>query len=90
MRGLFCFVPPYWGHEDDYGKDMFSREEFEELAGMLGSIKGRFLLSLNDVPEVRELFKDFPFTTLQTKYTAARKKDKNQVIQELLIHSAKK
>ncbi len=33
---------------------MFARSDFETLADILAALKGRFLLSLNDTPEVRE------------------------------------
>lgn len=53
---LFYLDPPYWGCETDYGRGLFGREDFERLAGLLRGLKGRFILSLNDVPEVRDLF----------------------------------
>ena len=49
----FLFVdPPYWGCEDYYGKEMFSRDDFIRLRDILAGIKGRFLLTLNDLPEI--------------------------------------
>ena len=67
---LFYIDPPYWGHEADYWKEMFSREEFERMADMLRRLKGRFILSLNDRPEVRELFGGFSIEAVETRYTA--------------------
>lgn len=58
---LFYLDPPYYNCENYYGKDIFSREDFSILNDILRNIKGRFILSLNDVPEVRELFKGFYF-----------------------------
>ena len=58
-RGNFSEVyidPPYHGHEEDYGKGMFTRAEFEELAELLGTLKGSFILSINDTPEIRKTF----------------------------------
>lgn len=55
-KTLFYCDPPYWGREGYYGKDYFKREDFERLAANLNSIHGRFILSLNDHPEVRQLF----------------------------------
>jgi len=48
--------PPYWGSEDYYGKELFCRADFERLAQVLHQLKGRFILSINDTPEIRELF----------------------------------
>lgn len=72
-RALFYLDPPYWGCENDYGKALFSRDRFEELATSLGSLKGRFILSLNDVQGVRETFKGFRFQEVKTTYTIAGK-----------------
>lgn len=75
---LFYCDPPYWGSEDDYGKDVFSQADFERLRDLLEGIKGRFILSINDVPEIREMFKDFTIQPVGLNYrvsgqvTAAR------------------
>jgi site-specific DNA-adenine methylase len=56
-HSLFYCDPPYYGVEDYYGKCMFARAEFEDLSARLRDIKGRFILSINDTPEIREIFK---------------------------------
>ncbi len=66
---LFYVDPPYWGCEGDYGDGIFAREDFEVLAAQLAGIKGRFLLSLNDVPGVREVFKAFEIEAVRTVYS---------------------
>lgn len=66
---LFYFDPPYWGCEDDYGRALFSRERFEDLAGLLRGLKGRFILSLNDLPEVRDCFAGMQMAEVSTTYT---------------------
>lgn len=43
-----------------------SRVEFERLAGILRGLQGRFLMSLNDLPEVRETFSGFEIETVET------------------------
>jgi hypothetical protein len=53
---LFYLDPPYCGSEHYYGRGMFTREEFEKMAALLATLKGRFILSLNDVDEVRRTF----------------------------------
>lgn len=66
---LFYLDPPYWGSEKDYGRGLFGREDFAELAEVLAGIKGRFLLSINDVPAIRETFARFSMEELKTTYT---------------------
>ena len=70
---LFYVDPPYWGCEDDYGKRMFERADFQRLADQLGAIRGRFILSLNDVPEVRAVFAAFHIDEVKTTYTINRR-----------------
>ncbi|MFI0477439.1 DNA adenine methylase [Paracoccus jiaweipingae] len=87
---LYYLDPPYYGCESDYGRDLFDRSQFGRMADMLAQIKGRFLLSLNDAPEVRQLFGRFHLAEVSTTYsianhTAARASTRP----ELLISSFK-
>ncbi|WJS98186.1 DNA adenine methylase [Novosphingobium humi] len=66
---LFYLDPPYHGCEGDYGKGMFGREEFEQMAQVLRGISGRFILSLNDRPEVRRIFAGFQIEEVGVRYT---------------------
>ncbi len=65
---LYYLDPPYFNSEKDYGKDMFSPDDFERLARLLSVIKGRFIMSLNDVPQVHEIFADFTIEAVNTTY----------------------
>lgn len=84
---LFYIDPPYWGCEQDYGVGVFSRDDFERLATQLGGLKGKFLLSLNDVPGVREVFDGFNIESVKTRYSIAAKS--NKVVGEVLISNYK-
>lgn len=66
---LFYLDPPYYGCETDYGEGMFGRDEFELMAERLATLKGSFILSLNDTPEVRRIFAGFRFEEVETTYT---------------------
>ncbi|MEX0752779.1 MAG: DNA adenine methylase [Xanthobacteraceae bacterium] len=68
---LFYLDPPYWGSEGDYGADLFSRDEYAALAEALIRLQGRFILSINDVPEVRRIFGRFRLTPVRLSYTIA-------------------
>lgn len=82
---LFYLDPPYFNCEDDYGKLMFERDDFKRLAKQLATIKGKFLMSINDVPEVRKLFKAFKITKVKTSYSISRRTIGRGVRSELLI-----
>ena len=75
LHTFFYVDPPYWACEGYYGKGIFSRDDFGQLAAQLADIKGRFLLSLNDTPGVREVFKGFDIESVQTKYTCSNGKN---------------
>lgn len=65
---LFYLDPPYFGNERDYGDDMFGRDDFALMADLLRSIKGRFILSINDTPEIRQIFAGFEIEEVPTTY----------------------
>ena len=82
---LFYLDPPYWGCETDYGKALFERADFERLAGQLSGLKGRFLMSINDVPQIRETFAVFHMRGVATTYSVSKRKDARGARAELLI-----
>lgn len=79
---FFYLDPPYWGREAFYGKD-FCRDDFSRMAASLAHLQAKFILSLNDLPEVRETFKDFQIQTIQTAYSVASERFNS--VSELLI-----
>jgi len=81
---FFYLDPPYYGYEDCYGKGIFSREDFEKLHETLARIKGKFIMSINGVREIRNLYKSFHIEEVHTTYLAAGAHKKKRVI-ELLI-----
>lgn len=65
---LFYLDPPYFGSEGDYGRELFGRDQFALMAERLGRLKGRFILSINDVPEMRETFARFAIEPVELSY----------------------
>ncbi|MBR5947782.1 MAG: DNA adenine methylase, partial [Clostridia bacterium] len=55
---FFYLDPPYYSTEDMYEAG-FGNEDHIRLRDILGNIKGRFLLSYNDCPEIRGLYEGF-------------------------------
>lgn len=57
---FFFIDPPYEDTDKNFGyaqdKDSF---DFDRLVSVLKSIKGNFLMTINDSPHIRKLFKDF-------------------------------
>lgn len=83
---LFYLDPPYWGTEHFYGRGLFGRDDFEQLSAALQGLQGRFILSLNDVPEVRELFAWASIETVELSYQAGGA-GKSKRVREVVISS---
>lgn len=66
---LFYLDPPYWGSEDDYGAELFGRDQFELIAERLAQLRGSFILSINDVPQIRSLFGRYRFEEVSLTYS---------------------
>jgi DNA adenine methylase len=78
---LFYLDPPYWGRA--LYRFNLQAKDFEGLAERLKTITGKFVLSLNDVPEVRALYCDFNVEEIALAYSAQKKA--GQRYRELLI-----
>lgn len=83
---LFYLDPPYFGSEDDYGKALFGRDQFAALAERLRRLRGRFILSINDVPEIRAVFKGFIFHEAALTYSVGG--GKGVAARELIVTGA--
>jgi DNA adenine methylase len=68
---LFYVDPPYWGTEHFYGRALFPPADHTRLAAALKGLRGRFILSLNDVPEVRDLYAWASIRRVELSYRAS-------------------
>ena len=78
---VFYLDPPYW--ERKLYRHNFTEQDFIDLERRLHDIKGKFLLSLDDHPEVRKLFQHWHLMPVDIAYTAQRTVGKR--FRELLI-----
>ncbi|HSR52197.1 MAG TPA: DNA adenine methylase [Acidobacteriota bacterium] len=62
---LFYLDPPYWGTKV-YPQN-FGEEDFRDLRRRLSRIRGKFVLSLGECPEVRAIFTGFYFRSISTQ-----------------------
>lgn len=63
-KAFFYLDPPYYGAEKMYDIS-FTKEDHLNLKQHLSSIKGLFLLSYNDNPFIRDLYRDFNIEPIQ-------------------------
>jgi DNA adenine methylase len=66
---FFYCDPPYYG-TTGYAVP-FTREDYDRLEATLARVKGRFLVSLNDHPDVRSIFKRWTIRRVTTTYSVA-------------------
>lgn len=82
---LFYLDPPYYDCENYYGTGIFSRDDFIKLRDILAGIQGKFILSLNDVPEVRELFAQFKIHNRKIRWSIGNTGDRQDELGHELI-----
>jgi DNA adenine methylase len=85
---LFYLDPPYWGCETDYGQGVFCQADFGQMAQILAGLQGTFLLSINDTPEVREIFGAFEMEEVSLPYSIGTARDGRPPARELFIAPA--
>lgn len=68
---LFYMDPPYWRRR--LYRHNFTDQDFADMEKRLQAIRGKFILSLDDHPEVRKLFRNWRVLTIDLAYTAQRK-----------------
>jgi DNA adenine methylase len=88
---LFYLDPPYYSTEHYYAGDGFTTKDHKRLRDLLSKIKGKFLLSYNDCPEIRSLYKGFNIqTSKKIQYTLGSNTHKSKkFVNELYISNYK-
>ncbi|MFV0679424.1 DNA adenine methylase [Ottowia sp.] len=81
---LFYCDPPYWGTEG-YGVD-FPLDQYERLADLMRSIKGKMIVSTNDIPQMRAAFSGLQMERVELTYTVAKTGQRSRA-GELVIRS---
>ncbi len=81
---FFYADPPYFSTEDMYAVG-FNWDDHIRLRDTLKNIKGKFLLSYNDCPEIRELYKDFSLFDFSRTHSMAQRYEAGKEFKELLI-----
>jgi DNA adenine methylase len=83
-HSFFFLDPPYWnipGYKFD-----FCEQDFLDLRDILASMQGKFLMTINDTPQIRDIFKCFTIEETTLKYSCCSSSASRAKIRtELLI-----
>ena len=82
---LFYCDPPYWG-TTGYGVD-FPLEEYTLLAQLARDIEGKMIISVNDIPEMRQAFAGLSMERLEINYTVGGSGRPSKRTGELVIRN---
>ena len=80
----FFFCDPPYIETCSYGNN-FKEEEHKEFSDKLKSLKGKFLLTINDHPLSRELYKEFNIKEVQVNYSVSKEAKARGKYNELII-----
>ncbi|BEP42988.1 DNA adenine methylase [Variovorax sp. V15] len=79
---LFYLDPPYWGTEG-YGVP-FALEQYGRMAVLLKTMKGKAVVSVNDIPEMRQAFAGLTQRSLSITYSVGLAENRSTT-RELLV-----
>ncbi|MEM4736467.1 MAG: DNA adenine methylase [Nitrososphaeria archaeon] len=71
---LFYLDPPYC-HTDDALGISWNKKQHEDLSQRLKNLKGKWILTYNDSPEIRRLYKEYPFEKVTVPKVAPNSKE---------------
>lgn len=78
---FYYLDPPYY--KLPYYEHNLELKDFKEMAGVLSGIQSKFILSLNDHPDIRKTFENFNLKSVEIKYSVSVKKRRKA--KELII-----
>ncbi|MBG6240804.1 MAG: DNA adenine methylase [Candidatus Symbiopectobacterium sp. Dall1.0] len=77
---LFYLDPPYW--ETQGYAVAFGLEQYSIMDNLAHSIEGKMIISVNDIPEMRRIFKDLHIDVVDLKYSLGSNRQRKS---ELII-----
>lgn len=84
LDAFFYADPPYFSTEDMYAVG-FGWDDHVRLRDTLRDINGKFLLSYNDCPEIRELYDGYSLFDFSRTHSMAQRYEAGKEFKELLI-----
>jgi DNA adenine methylase len=80
---FFFIDPPYLTTTENDYEESFDEYKYQELFELLSNLKGKFLLTTDDEPLLRDLFKHFYINDTEVFYSVSKERKRNH--KELII-----
>ena len=80
----FAYIDPPYYKTEGYGVE-FGIDQYEELSDLARAMKGKSIISVNDIPEMRKIFKGLKTKTVDITYTVGGAAKKTRPKKELII-----
>jgi len=82
---VFYLDPPYTTSRSDYYQAVFTADDHERLSTMLARVRGKFVLSYDDSPLIRRLYRGFEIEKVEVlrsadKVTGAERRTQNELL----------
>ena len=84
---LFYLDPPYWATQG-YGVE-FGLEQYAHMAELMATMAGKAVVSVNDIPEMRQAFKGHPMKRVGIRYSVGASGQRRGEKGELVISNFK-
>ena len=81
----FFFIDPPYYKKPFYKHNFENKSDFEKLRDILDNLKGKFIMTHHDIPEIRDIFRSFIIKPIEIKYSANNMKGTQKNSTELLI-----
>ena len=85
---MFYLDPPYVVAKKGYYRNVFDDQchvDLKESVDLINEGGGYFMVSYDDEPEIRELYKDYNIKTIDTKYAGTSPEKRKETKKELVI-----
>lgn len=87
-HSFFFIDPPYYDTCIEFSPDQditFGEAEHRRLAELIKKLKGKFILTINDHPFIRELYQGYQMEAVEVGYSVARAEEGRRGFGELII-----
>ena len=90
VNNFFFIDPPYYDPNTKDGRTLLyehalTKKDFKVLAATCATIKGKFLMTINDHEYIRECFRRFNINPISHIYNSVKSKQTEYRVTELLI-----